>query len=384
MKPLDKNRIYLDHNATTEPRFSAKKAVKKALNYWGNPSSIHQDASKAKNLLWSARQNLSHFLNCHPLEIIFTSGASESNNYAIKGLFQVQNKTRNELIISSVEHPSVLYTADFLSQKGFKVHKIPVSKQGFLDEAFFEKHLSEKTLLVSIMSANNETGVIFPIEKWVKKIHEKGALFHSDMVQFLGKRKVDLKKLEIDLASFSAHKCYSLQGCGILYCKKGIMLESLIHGGPQERQRRAGTENLTGIVAFGSVAKEGDIILKKTQKLKSLRDNMEKYILSHLKKVEIIGHKALRLDNTSCLCISGIHGETLLMNLDLKGISVSVGSACGSGKLKSSSVLTAMGFTQKEAFSSIRISLGIETTKEQIEYFQKALVESVNRLRNLE
>ncbi|MCZ0931533.1 MAG: cysteine desulfurase family protein, partial [Oligoflexia bacterium] len=375
-----------DHNATTKPRPSAIEGVKKALKHWGNPSSIHQNASKAKSLLWEARQNLSHFLNCHPLEIIWTSGASESNNQAIKGLFQKQKKTsqRNELIISAVEHPSILYTADFLSQQGFTVHKIPVSKQGFLDEDFFEKCLSKKTLLVSIMSANNETGVIFPIEKWVKKAQEKGALFHSDMVQILGKKRVSLKDLEIDLASFSAHKCYSLQGCGLLYCKKGVFLDSLIHGGPQERQRRAGTENLIGITAFGSVAKEGEFILKESQKLKSLRDNMEKYLLSSLEKVEIIGHKATRLDNTSCLFIADVPGETLLMNLDLKGISISVGSACGSGKMESSSVLTAMGWTQKSALSSIRVSLGIDTTKEQINYFQKTLVEAVNRLRKLE
>ena len=386
MKNLSKNRIYLDHNATTKPRLSAIEGTKKALKHWGNPSSMHQNASKAKSLLWEARQNLSQLLNCHPLEIIFTSGASESNNHAIKGLFLKQDKTsqRNELIISAVEHPSVLYTADFLSQQGLTVHKIPVSRQGFLDEDFFENRLSEKTLLVSIMSANNETGIVFPIEKWIKKTKEKGAFFHSDMVQFLGKKRVNLQDLEVDLASFSAHKFYSLQGCGILYCKKGVLLDSLIHGGPQERQRRAGTENLTGITAFGSVAKEGELILKETQKLKALRDNMEQSILSQLEKVEIIGHKTPRLENTSCICISDVPGETLLMNLDLKGISISVGSACGSGKMESSSVLTAMGWTQAEALSSIRVSLGIETTKEQMDYFQKTLIESVNRLRNLE
>ena len=199
-----KNRVYLDHNATTKPRPSAIKGAEKALKHWGNPSSIHQNASKAKNLLWSARQNLSQFLNCHPLEIIFTSGASEANNQAIKSPFQnlQKIKKRNELIISSVEHPSVLYTADFLSQQGFTVHKIPVSKQGFLDEDFFEKYLSEKTLLVSIMSANNETGVIFPIKKWVKKAQEKGALFHSDMVQLLGKKKIQFKRFRFGLGQF--------------------------------------------------------------------------------------------------------------------------------------------------------------------------------------
>lgn len=376
-------RIYLDHNATTAPRPSALEGAKKALKFWGNPSSIHQNASKAKALLWSARQELSYFLNCYPLEIIFTSGASESNNNAIKGLFQNLKQDRNELIISSIEHPSVLSVADFLSYRGFKVHKIPVSKQGFLNVSFLEKHLSEKTLLVSIMAANNETGVLFPIKDLAKKAHKKGALFHSDMVQMLGKTDIDLKDLDIDLASFSAHKCYSLKGCGLLYCRKGVQLESLIHGGPQERQRRAGTENLPGILAFGAIAKERKKILRESQKLKSLRDTMEEEILSSLSDVTVIGNQTKRLNNTSCLYIAGIQGETLLMNLDLKGISVSVGSACGSGKLESSSMLTAMGWTEEEARSTVRISLGIGTTKKHLKYFQKILKECVNRLRSL-
>ena len=377
-------RIYLDHNATTAPRPSAVKAANKAMKFWGNPSSIHQNASSAKALLWEARQNLSRFLGCHPLEIIFSSGASESNNHAIKGVFQNQKKNRNELIISSVEHPSVLSVADFLSHQGIKVHKIPVSKQGFLDEDFFEKQLSEKTLLVSVMSANNETGVLFPVKELANKAHEKGALFHSDMVQMLGKNSIDLKSVDLDLASFSAHKCYSLKGCGALYCKKGVLPDNLIHGGPQERQRRAGTENIIGISAFGAVAKEGDQILKESQKLKFLRDNMEEEILSSLRNVQVIGSQTQRLDNTSCLLISGIEGETLLMNLDLKGISVSVGSACGSGKMESSAVLTAMGWTEEEAFSTVRVSLGLGTTEKHLKYFQKKLVECVNRLRSLD
>ena len=203
------------------------------------------------------------------------------------------------------------------------------------------------------------------------------------MVQMLGKTPIDLKALDLDLASFSAHKCYSLKGCGLLYCKKGVNLDSLIHGGPQERKRRAGTENLPGISAFGAVAEERQELLKESQKLEALRDNMEEEILSSLSDVTVIGRGAQRLGNTSCLCISGIEGETLLMNLDLKGVSVSVGSACGSGKLESSSILTAMGWTEKEAKSAVRVSLGLGTTKEQIKYFQKNLKECVSRLRRL-
>lgn len=376
-------RIYLDHNATTAPRPSAFKGAKKAVKFWGNPSSIHQNAGPAKALMWSARQAISDFLHCHPLEIIFTSGGSESNNHAIKGLFQNLQSSRNELIISSVEHPSISVTADFLSSQGIKVHKIPVSKQGVLDEDFFEERLSEKTLLVSVMAANNETGVLFPVKELAKKAHKKGALFHSDMVQIPGKMDFHLNDTEIDLASFSAHKCYSLKGCGVLYCRKGISLNSLIQGGPQERSRRAGTENLPGICAFGSVAREGEKILKQNEKLKSLRDEMEESILSSLPGVQVIGRQTQRLNNTSCFFISGVEGETLLINLDLKGISISVGSACGSGKMESSSVLTAMGWSEREARSVVRVSLGIKTNKRHIQYFQKNLIECVKRLRGL-
>lgn len=377
------NRVYLDNNASTAPRASALEGAKKGLNFWGNPSSVHQNASQAKSLIWTARQNLAQFLNCEPLEIIFTSGGSESNNHAIKGLFQQALGTKKELIISSVEHPSVLSVADFLSEQGIKVHKVPVSKKGFLDEDFFESKLSEKTLLVSIMYANNETGILFPIKKLIEKTHKKKAFFHSDMVQALGKIPIDLKELNVDLASFSAHKFYSLKGCGLLYCKKGISLNSLIHGGPQERGRRSGTENVVGISAFGNVAKEGPEILNKNQNLKSLRDDMEKNILSSLSGVQIMGQSAPRLDNTSCFYIPGIEGETLLINLDLKGISVSVGSACGSGKMESNSIIKAMGWTEEEAKSTLRVSMGVDSNKEQIKYFQKTLVSCVKRLRQI-
>ena len=384
MLKFAKSPVYLDHNATTAPRPLAIKEAKTALKFWGNPSSVHQTARYAKALQWSARQNLSRFLDCHPLEIIFTSGASESNNHALKALFQNPSQNnRNELIISSVEHPSVLSVADFLSRKGVKVHKIPVSKQGLLDEDFFTEHLSEKTLLVSIMAANNETGVLFPIKKLAQKAQQKGALFHSDMVQLLGKHNLSLKDWAVDLASFSAHKFYGLKGCGLLYCKKGIPLESFIHGGPQERGRRAGTENLPGIAAFGAVAKEGYKILKKHKQIKILRDEMEKDILSSLSGVQVVGAKSPRLNNTSCLLISGVDGETLLMNLDLKGIAVSVGSACGSGKMESSAVLTAMGWGVPSSFGSVRISLGYGTSKKQVSYFKKIFIKTVNRLRQL-
>jgi len=389
MNKFSKKSFYFDNNATKEPSPYALSAIKKALKNWGNPSSVHQNASQAKALIWEARENLSHFLNCHPLEIIFTSGASESNNHAVKTWFQdlsplqKTESKRKELIISSVEHPSVFNQALFLEKQGFKVYKVPVSKKGFLDEAFLEEHLTEKTLLVSIMAANNETGVLFPIKKWIDKAHEKGALFHSDMVQMLGKENIDLKSLDIDLASFSGHKFYSLQGCGLLFCKKGVPLKNLIHGGSQERNRRAGTENLSGITALGAVAKEGSKLLKKAKKIKSLRDAMEQQLLSSLKDIEVINKTAPRLNNSSCLLIKGVVGETLMMSLDLKGIAISVGSACSSGKIESNTALTGMGLSFQEAGNCIRISLGVENKKEEVDYLVKTLISSVKRLRKI-
>ena len=376
-------RVYLDYNATSPPLPKSLLKAQEAFEYWGNPSSVHQDSSRVKTMIWEARQNIAQFVGCHPLEIIFTSGASESNNHALLGLGLTRDQgERKEIILSSVEHPSINEPAKFLSQRGFKIHFVPVSKEGRLDEDFFYNVLSEKTLLVSIMAANNETGTLFSLEKLIKETHEKGALFHSDMVQMLGKESINLKEMAIDLASFSGHKFYSLKGCGFLYCRKGLSLGNLIHGGPQERKRRAGTENTPGILSLGESARQGPWILEETQKLKDLRDEMEKQVLSSLSHVQVVSCNQNRLPNVSSFLISDIEGETLLMNLDLKGFSVSVGSACQSGKLDSSASLRSMGFTEKEAKSTMRVSLGLGTRKRDVKKFIKTLVQVVNRLRS--
>lgn len=391
--------MYLDCNATTVPHPKALKEAKRAFKVWGNPSSVYQFATEAKSFLWESRQNLSQFINSHPLELIFTSGASEANNLALKGLFDGLTSSKNhlskkneqsedlqerdELIISAVEHPSIMAVADYLSKKGFKVYKIPVSREGELDEDFFNKSLSEKTLLVSIMAANNETGVLFPLKKLIERAHSKGALFHSDMVQMLSKSSVDVRDLNLDLASFSAHKCYGLKGCGMLYCKKGVPLESLIHGGSQERSRRAGTENLPGIASFAAIASEKDFFLQKNKTIQALKNNMETQILNDIPRSQVISYKQARLPNTSSILIDGVKGESLLINLDLKGFSVSVGSACSSGRQGGSSVLSAMGFTETEASSCLRISLDYRIRKKDINKFVKALKSSVEKIRSL-
>ena len=380
-------RIYLDYNSTTPVWPEAVKGAQKAFREWGNPSSVHQSAAGAKALLWEARQNIARLLSCHPLEIIFTSGASESNNQALKGLCLNSASDRNEVILSSVEHPSLLSLGDFLKGRGFKVHYVPVFKGGQLDEDYFERVLGKRTLLVSVMLANNETGVIYPVQKLALKAKEKGAFFHSDMVQGLGKMPIHLRDFGVDMASFSGHKFHSLKGCGVLYCKKDVPLESLIQGGPQERTRRAGTENLPGIAAFGAVTKavadRVEEITEKNRQIEKLRDKMEAELLNEISGLRVIGRESQRLFNTSCLCIPDLQGESLLINLDLKGFSLSAGSACNSGKLSASSVLTAMGFSEEEARSCLRVSLGYETISDHTVAFVKALKQTVQKLRSL-
>ena len=386
---LNKNQVYLDYNATTPPATFLAKEIQNYLSTWGNPSSTHQAGQKARAMFWAGKQHLAEFLGCNPLELIATSGGSEANNLAIKGLYEkyfIDSKEgnnqpqRDEVILSAVEHPSVLAPMRFLEKKGLKLKVIPISPEGALDIDFYKKTLSEKTFMVSVMCANNETGNMFPIKTIAKMAKDAGALFHCDAVQALGKLEISLNQWGVDTASFSAHKFYGLKGVGVLYCRKGLNPESLIHGGPQERRRRAGTENPLGMACFGAVAKKGEEILKKLQPLKALRDEMEQNILSALPRAMVIGKPSPRLDNTSCIYIPNILAETLLMNMDLKGYAFSVGSACHSGSLNPSSVLQAMGLTEQQARSAFRVSLGLGVQKKHLDKFVPDLIESVKRV----
>ncbi len=384
---VQKKRIYLDYNATTPPAEFLKDQWKNWLNIYGNPSSVHQAGQVARALFWSSKQYLADFIGCHPLELIAVSGGSEANNAAIKGLYHKyfpQNLDRKEIIISAVEHSSVRASVQYLEKKGMKIQVIPVSKNGQLDLSFYRSILSKQTFLVSIMYANNETGHIFPISRLSQLARQAGALFHCDMVQALGKIPLNLKDLEIDTASFSAHKFYALKGLGILYCRKGIRPDNLIHGGPQERQRRAGTENTLGMACLGAVAQRGKNILSQFSSIKTLRDQMEEDILSKLPDAQIIGANSKRLYNTSSIYVPNVEGETVLMNMDLKGYSFSVGSACHSGSINPSSVLLGMGFTEKQARSTFRISLGLNTRLSDLKSFVKDLVQSIQRIRKFQ
>ncbi len=376
--------IYLDHNATTPPHPDLGPQVLPWLNVWGNPSSIHWAGREPKRLIREARLALATLLGVDPLELIFTSGGSESNNLAIQGVMLSQaiaNSGRDELILSGVEHPSVRKTAEALARRGFKLKILPVDREGQLDLQLLREALNPRTALVSIMLANNETGHIFPIPEIVRWSHAAGALVHCDAVQGLGKIPVRLVDLGVDLASFSGHKFYALKGSGVLYVRRGLQLEGLIHGGAQERGRRAGTENLLAIASLGWMAGKAGEVAERGQAVHALRDHLEQRVLAEIPDVTITGAQGLRLPNTSSLILAGIDGETLLMNLDVQGFAVSTGAACSSGSPEPSPILLAMGLSREEAQSSLRLSLGWGTHAAEVDDFVATLKAVVTRLR---
>lgn len=382
-KEAQLSRVYLDHNATTPFLPELKSRWAELGEIFGNPSSIHQNSRLAKQILREVRNKVANFLECSSLEIIFNSGASESNNSILKSVLSPEYGERNEIMISMVEHPSIVKTSQYLETQGIKVHRIPVNRKGEIDLAFLDQHLSAKTALVSVMYANNETGNIFPIQEIAKRAHRVGAKMHSDCVQMIGKSFCNFKELDVDYASFSAHKFYSLKGTGFCYVKKGSPWTPLIHGGGQERHRRGGTENLTGLAALNIVMDKMIHSKSEIERITELRDRMEREILLKIPNTQVTGDGALRVSNTSSLVIDDVDGETLLMSLDLKGFSVSTGAACSSGNPEPSPVLLAMGLHTGEAQSSLRISLGWENTEEHIAKFVETLCEVVQKLRNI-
>lgn len=382
---MEKQRVYLDHNATTPVDSSLYPLIQNVVKEWGNPSSIYSLSRNPKKILREARQSFAQQMGVHPLEIIFTSGGSESDNLALKGLqdhFKKNNK--DTLIVSSVEHPAILKTAKYLETKGLKVFYIPVSRDGNLDADFLESHLqNHKVGLVSVMAANNETGVIHPISELSELAHKYESLFHTDAVQIVGKSQLNFKEMNVDLASFSAHKFYALKGAGVLFCRKGLALESLIHGGGQERSRRAGTENVLAIACMKHMIEKLPELEANLSKIQELRDYCEEQVLKRIPNVEITARNQKRIVNTSHMIIEGTDGENLLMNLDLAGFEVSTGAACSAGSPEPSAALLAMGYHRTEAQSSLRISFGKGNTIEETERFVVALSDIVPHLRSI-
>lgn len=386
-RPSDESsskRIYLDHNATTPVAKCVIDKGPELLRIWGNPSSIHQSGRDPKRILREARQRIAQHLNCHPLEIVFTSGGSESNATALRSV--MGRSSRKKIVISSVEHPSV-FKAAFKLKETFpeiEVCVLPVSRHGEINLEEAKSLIDERTALVSVMFANNETGHIFPIQELVRWSHEKGALFHCDAVQALGKVPLDLKALNVDYASFSAHKVYSLKGTGVLYIKRDSPYSALVTGGGQERGRRAGTENTMGIGALFEVLEHLPEMLARGEHTRFLRDRFESLAMEQIPELQITGARSPRLPNTSSLVIPGVDGEVLLMSLDVKGFSVSTGAACSSGNPEPSPVLLSMGLSRQEAQSSLRVSFGLGNTEEDVEKFVQVLSQVVRHLRSLQ
>ncbi len=377
--------IYLDHNATAPLDSGISSKLEEWSDIWGNPSSTHLLGRSIKSAVRKSRLKIADLIGAKPLEVIFTSGGSESNNHVIEGVYfhnQKYNKSKNHFLVGAAEHPSTLKAFEFIESLGARVEIIPVDRKGYVDLEALKEGIRPDTALVSFMLAQNETGHIYPIKKMAKLAHQKQALFHSDCVQGLGKMPLSVSDLDLDVdfASFSSHKFYALKGFGVTYIKTGHVLSSLIHGGRQERSRRAGTENTLGMMALAYMAEKKSQIQEARLRMQNIRDEMEKKI-AQIKGISVLqGSK--RLCNTSHFSIDDIDGETLLINLDLLGFAVSTGAACSSGQQESSPALRAMGLSNKEAQNSLRVSLGWQSTQKEVDAFCVALQSVICRLRS--
>jgi len=376
--------IYLDHNATTPMREEVIRAVEPFLRHaFGNPSSLHVYGRKVKQAVEEAREKVAWAIGALPEEIVFTSGGTEANNLALKGIVNSREKRRrNKVLVSAVEHPSVLETAKALKKEGFEVHLLPVTPQGVVDLEKMEMLVDERTLMVSVMLANNETGVLQPIKEIVRICKAYGILVHCDAVQALGKVNVQVNELGVDLLTISAHKIYGPKGIGALYVRKGLKIASILHGGHQEKGVRPGTENVIGIIGFGVAAEKAVQDLREgvMERVAELRDLLERLILEKVPFVVVNG-SGQRVPNTTNISFAFIEGESLMFLLSQEGIAVSTGSACSSGSLEPSHVLVAMGLPHELAQGAIRFSLGKDNTCEEILKTVEIIEEKVNKLR---
>ena len=376
--------IYLDNAATTPVR---KEVLEEMSPYfskkYGNASSLHSLGREANMALQDARARTADVINAMPEEIYFTGGGSEADNLAIKGIAFANMDKGNHIITSAIEHDAVLNTCRFLEENGFKVTYLPVDKYGFVDCDDVERAVTKKTILISIMHANNEIGTIEPIANIGALAQEKGVYFHTDAVQTFGKLPIDVGRMGIDLLSASSHKIYGPKGVGMLYVKRGVKVQPLIHGGGHEGGLRSGTENVAGIVGFGKAAElaEEERAIEAGREIK-LRDKLIKGALK-IKNSYLNGHPTIRLPNNANFSFRFIEGEGLVLDLDSYGIAASTGSACSTKSLEPSHVLLCIGLKHEEAHGSLRLSLGRETTEKDINHVLKILPKSIERLRKI-
>ena len=378
-------KIYLDNAATTKVSHEVLTEMLPAFNeVFGNPNSLHLFGREALSLVDKARDRVADGINAERGEIYFTSGGTEANNWALFGLAMANKAKGNHIITSQIEHHSVLESCKRLETLGFKVTYLPVDETGLVDIAELLHCINQKTILVSIMAANNEIGTIQNLKTIAKIAHEKDVLFHTDAVQALGSFKIDVKDLDVDAMSISGHKVHAPKGVGALYVRKGVKIDNLVVGGGQEKGKRGGTLNLASIVGFGKAVETTvrDYTIN-NKKLKSLRDYFVSRVKEEIEYINVNGHNHQRLPGLASISFNFIEGESLMLLLDMAGIAVSTGSACSSGDLQTSHVLKAIGLAPEIAQGTIRFSFGTNNTKEEIDYVVETLKKSVAKLRQM-
>ena len=379
-------RIYLDHNATTPLLPAVVERMTAVLrDEFGNPSSVHHFGQQAKAVIDEARTDAANLIGAEPSEVLFTSGGTEADNIAIRGAAEALETTgRRHLVASAIEHEAVLNTLKALAKRGWRVTLLPVDQSGVVSPAALREALADDTAVVSVMHANNEIGTIQPVAELARVARERGALFHTDAVQSAGKIAVDVKTLGVDMLSMSAHKFYGPKGVGALWIRRGLRVMPLLTGGRQERSRRAGTENVSGIVGMGVAARiASGKMAEEGRRLSALRDRLETGILGAVPGTAVNGSPGARVPNTSNISFDRVEAESLLIALDLQGVAVSTGSACSSGTLEPSHVLKAMGFNAHRTQNSIRFSLGAANTEAEIDRVIGVLPGIVEKLRSL-
>ena len=375
--------VYMDHSATT----ATDPDVVKAMLPWfslmyGNPSSLYKIALESKTAIDDARKKVASALGAEHKEIYFTSGGTESDNWALVGVAFANRKKGDHIITSAIEHHAVLHICKYLEKQGFKVTYLPVDKDGRIQTDDLRAAITDRTILVSVMFANNEIGTIQPVKEIGSVCRERGVLFHTDAVQAVGNLSIDVAEMKIDLLSLSAHKFYGPKGVGALYIRKGVRVDSYMHGGAQERRKRAGTENVPGIVGLGvAIEKAVQNIDNNVSRIRTLRDKLLDKILDEIPNTRLNGDRNDRLPGNINISFQFIEGESLLLLLDNAGIAASTGSACSSGSLEPSHVLLATGLPAEIAHGSLRLTLGLENTDEDVSYVFSEIKKAVERLR---
>lgn len=378
-------RIYMDYAATTPVR---KEVLDEMLPFFsenfGNQSSLHSFGQEAKYAVEASREKVASAIGATPDEIVFTSGGTESDNFAVKGVAYARQDKGRHIITSAIEHHAILEPCRFLEKKGFEITCIPVDSKGIVDPADVLKAIKKETIFISVMHGNNEIGTIQPIKEIGAIARERGIIFHSDAVQTLGRVPLNVDTMNLDLISVSGHKVYGPKGVGFIYIRKGTRLTPFMHGGEQERGRRASTHNVPGIVGLGKAAEFAMIDLdKETIRITALRDKMIRGILDNIEHCRLNGHPEKRLSNNIHISIDYVEGESLLLYLDMEGIACSTGSACSSASLEPSHVLSAIGISADTAYGALRFTLGRQTTEEDVNFVINTLPGIVKKLREM-